>query len=96
MNETLLLVLTWLPVVVESGLFVALAKFYAKRLKEHFLLPEKIVKENSELRGEVGKLNKRLSEEIEESKKLKEELEKFSLQLKGINPDEIKKRIKAN
>ena len=96
MNETLLLVLTWLPVVAESGLFVAVARFLAKRLKEHFSLPEKIVKENSELRGEVGKLNKRLSEEIEESKKLKEELEKFSLQLKGINPDEIKKRIKAN
>ena len=96
MNETLLLVLTWLPVVAESGLFVAVARFLAKRLKEHFALPEKIVKENSQLRSEVSNLNKRLTEELEETRKLKEQLERFSLQLKGINPDEIKKRITKN
>ena len=96
MNEILLLVLTWLPVVAESGLFVVIAKFVARKLKEHFSIPEKIIKENSELRGEVGKLNKRLSDELEETKKLKEDLERLTLQLKGINPDEIKKRIAMN
>lgn len=96
MNEILLLVLTWLPVVAESGLFVVIAKFVARKLKEHFSIPEKIIKENSELRGEVGKLNKRLSDELEETKKLKEDLERLTLQLKGINPDEIKKRIAKN
>ena len=96
MNDILLLVLTWLPVVAESGLFVVIAKFVAKKTKDHFSIPEKIVKENSELRGEVGKLNKRLNEEVEEVKKLREELNRFSLQLRGINPDEIKKRITKN
>ena len=96
MNDILLLVLTWLPVVAESGLFVVIAKFVAKKTKDHFSIPEKIVKENSELRGEVGKLNKRLNEEVEEVKKLREEPNRFSLQLRGINPDEIKKRITKN
>ena len=96
MNEIVLLVLTWLPVVAESGLFAVIAKFIAKKMKDHFSIPEKIVKENSELRAEVGRLNKRINEEVEEIRKLREELNRFSLQIKGINPDEIKKRITKN
>ena len=96
MNETLLLVLTWLPVLAESGLFIAVAKFLSKKLKDHFSVPTEMVKENKELRGEVAKLNKRLSEEIEAGKELREEYERFSIQLKGLNPDEIKARLKKN
>ena len=96
MNETLLLVLTWLPVLAESGLFVVIAKFFAKKLKEHFSIPAEMVKENKELKSEVSKLYKRLSDEIEESKKMREELERFSIQLKGLDPDEIKARLKKN
>ena len=96
MNEIVLLVLTWFPVIANSGLFVVIAQFIAKKLKDHFSIPEKIVKENSELRGEVGRLSKRLNEQVEEIRKLREELNRFLLQIRGINPDEIKKRITKN
>ena len=96
MNETLLLVLTWIPIVAESGLFIAIAKFIAKKLKDHFSVPEEMVKENKELRGEVAKLNKRISEEVESNRQMREKLENFSLQLKGIDPDYVKKRLTKN
>lgn len=89
MNETLLLILTWLPVVAESGLFVALIKVLAKKMKEHFSMPEKIAKEVKELRSSTAALNSQCATLIEENRKLLKQNEKLYLQLKGIkNYDE--------
>ena len=84
MNETLLLVLTWIPVVVESSLFVALIKVLAKKIKEHFSMPEKLVKETKSVNGNVGALNKQVAMLIEENRKLLKQNENLIMQLKGF------------
>ena len=84
MNEILLLVLAWLPVVAESGLFVALIKFLAKKMKEHFTMPEKIVNETKELKGSVGALNKQIAMLIEENRKLLRQNENLVMKLRGF------------
>ena len=92
MNEVLLIVLTWLPVVAESGLLVILAKVFKKLLKEHFSIPEKIVKENKELRGDIVNLNKGLMNLSEENRALKEEIRKLILEMRGIKSHESIKK----
>ena len=89
MNETLLLILAWLPVVAESGFFAIFARFLAKKMKEHFSIPEKIAKEVKELRSSTAALNSQCATLIEENRKFLRQNEKLSLQLKGIkNYDE--------
>ena len=92
MNEIVLLVLTWLPVIAESGLFVFIVKFMAKQLKEHFSLPKRFADENKELRCEVARVNKKLISLSEENIELKEEIHKLILELRGIKANEIIKK----
>ena len=93
MNETLLLILTYLPLVAESGLFVVIAKFLAKQLKEHFSTPEKMIKETKDLKGSVAALNSQVAVLIEENRKLLRQNEKLTMQLKGFKDygEDVKK-----
>lgn len=84
MNETLLLVLAWLPAVAESGLFIFVAKFFKKQLDKHFSLPNQIVNEIKELRASNAALNSQVAVVIEENRKLQRINEKLSSQLKGF------------
>lgn len=83
MNDTLLLVLTWLPVVAESGLLVFAAKFLAKKIKDHFSIPEKSLQETKELKAEMKKLNSYNAKLAEENEKLQSQLNNLTMQLKG-------------
>lgn len=84
MNQVVLLVLTWLPVVAQTGLFAFIAKFISKKMKEHFDTPERTNKEIKELRSELGKLNKNNCDLIEYTKKLLEDNKNLKMQFKGI------------
>ena len=89
MNEVLLLVATWIPVVVESGLFVWLIKFIDKKIKNHFSTPTKLVNEIKDLRASNGALNKQIAMVIEENRKLQRLNQKLLMKEKGfLNYDE--------
>ena len=97
MNEVVReIIVAYLPALASvAGTTVAavvIRKFVLGVIKE---LKSK-VDEAAELRKEVAKLNKRLSEEVESNREMKEKLESFTLQLSGINPNEVKKRITKN
>lgn len=92
MNEILLLVLTWLPVLAESGLFVIVGKFLSKQLKEHFSLPKRIVEESKELKREISSLNQKLASLAGENAGLKEEIHKLILEMRGIKANESVKK----
>jgi regulator of replication initiation timing len=89
MNDILLLVATWIPVVVESGLFVWLIKFIDKKIKNHFSTPNKLVNEIKDLRASNGALNKQIAMVIEENRKLQRLNQKLLMKEKGfLNYDE--------
>lgn len=84
MNDILLLVLTWIPVIAESGLAVVLVKYIAKKLEKHFSTPEKLLGEIKELRASNGALNKQIAMVIEENRKLQRQNHKLLMKEKGI------------
>ena len=84
MNETLLLVLNWLPVLVESGIFVFLVKFLAKKLKDHFSTPERLKKEIEKLNSSIAALNKQVSIIIEDNHRLERENHRLMMKSKGF------------
>lgn len=84
MNETLLLILTWLPVVAESGLLVFAAKFLAKKIKDHFSIPEKQLQEAKQLKSEMRQLNSYNAKLAEDNQKLQTQIHNLTMQLKGF------------
>lgn len=92
MNEKLLLVLSWLPVLAESGLFAVIARFIAKQLKEHFSLPKENVEENKKLKNEIARLNTRVTSLSEENVNLRQEIHNLILELRGIKANESIKK----
>ena len=92
MSEIVLIILTWLPVVAESGLFVLIVKFISRQLKEHFSLPKRVVDESKALRSELAATNKKLLSLSEENIELKEEVHKLILELRGIKANESIKK----
>lgn len=92
MSEIVLIILTWLPVVAESGLFVLVVKFLAKQLKEHFSLPKRIVEESRELKREISSLNQKLAYLAGENSGLKEEIKNLILEMRGIKANESIKK----
>ena len=93
MNEVLLIVLTWLPVVAESGLFVIVAKFLAKKMKDHFSTPENMLKEVKDAKASIGALHREIADLIAENRKLIRLNEQLTMKLKGFKDydEEIKK-----
>ena len=92
MNQTLLLVLAWLPVVAESGLFIAVAKFLASKLKEHFSTPKKLTEEIKEVKSQLVANNKNNIALQQENELLREELHKCILEMRGIKANESIKK----
>lgn len=92
MNEILLLVLTWLPLLAESGLLVFVIRYIAKQLSKHFSIPHKIVEENKALKSELAASNKKLSNLEEKVSILIEETHNNTLQMKGIKVNESIKK----
>lgn len=92
MNGTVLLILSCLPLVAETGFFVVIAKFFAKKLKDHFSIPGKIVDELKDVKSEIRKLNSRNYDLSKENKELTQKVENLTMQLKGFRDyGEVKK-----
>ena len=85
MNQIVTLVLTWLPLLFESGLLIYIIRFIAKELKKHFSIPEKLVTEIKDLKLEIRNVNNNNAKISEENKKLQDQVYRLTMQLKGIN-----------
>ena len=97
MNEVLKeIIVSYLPVIASVGGTTIAAVFIKKFVIKVIENLKNKVDEAAELRNEVAKLNKRLSEEVESNKLMKEKLENFTLQLRGVDPDYVKKRLSKN
>ena len=97
MNEVLKeIIVSYLPAIASIGGTTVAAVFIKKFVINVVRELKHKVDEAAELRNEVALLNKRISEEVESNKQMKEKLENFSLQLKGIDPDYVKKRFTKN
>ena len=97
MNEVLKeIIVSYLPAIASVGGTTIAAVFIKKFVIKVIQNLKNKVDEAAELRNEVAKLNKRLSEEVESNKQMKEKLENFTLQLKGVDPDYVKKRLSKN
>lgn len=97
MNEVLKeIIISYLPAIASVGGTTVAAIFIRKFVIGVVKSLKEKVDEAAELRHEVAKLNKRISEEVESNRQLKEKIENFSLQVKGIDPNEVKKRLSKN
>lgn len=88
------ILLAYLPTIASVGGMAAVAFIIKKFVFSVISELRKKVDEAAELRGEVGKLNKKVGELVESNKELSETNEALKLELRGINPDEIKKRLR--
>lgn len=84
MNEVVLIIVSWLPVLVESGFFVFIVKYFGKQLKNHFSTPEKLIKELKDLKSSNAAINKQLALVIEENHKIQRENHKLIMKEKGF------------
>lgn len=84
MNEVVLIIVSWLPVLVESGFFVVIVKFLDKQLKNHFSTPEKLIKEIKDLKASNAALNKQVALVIEENHKIQRENHRLMMKEKGF------------
>ena len=97
MNEVLKeIIVSYLPAIASIGGTTIAAVFIKKFVINVVRELKHKVDEAAELRKEVALLNKRIGEEVESNKQMKEKLESFTLQLKGIDPDYVKKRLTKN
>lgn len=97
MNEVLKeIVISYLPAIASVGGTTVAAIFIKKFVINVVKSLKEKVDEAAELRQEIARLNKRIGEEVESNKQLKEKIENFSLQVKGIDPNEVKKRLSKN
>ena len=97
MNEVLKeIIVSYLPALASIGGTTIAAVFIKKFVINVVRELKHKVDEAAELRKEVALLNKRIGEEVESNRQMKEKLENFSLQLKGIDPDYVKKRLTKN
>ena len=97
MNEVLKeIIVSYLPALASIGGTTIAAVFIKKFVINVVRELKHKVDEAAELRKEIALLNKRIGEEVESNRQMKEKLENFSLQLKGIDPDYVKKRLTKN
>ena len=97
MNEVVKeIIVSYLPAFASVAGTTVAAVFIRKFVLGVIAELKRKVDEAAELRNEVAKLNKRLSEEVESNREMKEKLESFTLQLRGISPNEAKKRLSKN
>lgn len=77
MNETVLLIISYLPAVISLVGSVAAALVSIKKVSSK-------ISETELLRRQLGCLNKKLAEQLEKDEELKKEIESLRMQLKGI------------
>ena len=93
MNSTIvLLILTWLPVIAESGLFAVVGVFIEKTLKEHFSIPNKLTKEIKEQKNQIAELNRQIRLLLDDNANLRTEIYKNTLEMRGIRSNESIKK----
>lgn len=88
------ILLAYLPAFASVGGMAAVALIIKRFVLSVISELKKKVDEAAALRGEVGKLNKKVGELVESNKELSETNEALKLELRGINPDEVKKRLR--
>ena len=81
MNETVLLIISYLPAVISLIGSVAAALLSIKKVSSK-------ISETEMLRRQLGCLNKKLEEQLEKDEELKKEVELLRLQLKGFKRHE--------
>ena len=77
MNETVLLIISYLPAVISLVGSVTAALLSIKKVSSK-------ISETELLRRQLGCLNKKLAEQLEKDEELKKEIESLRMQLKGI------------
>lgn len=99
MNDIILLILSWLPLIPETALGIVLVVAIKKALKDHFTLPfkllevnEKLSKENNDLKKDNADLKKDLIIIKEMLTSVSEDVDRIELKQKGFALNEkIKK-----
>lgn len=86
MNDIVILILTWLPLIPESALLVFAIKFISKKIKEHESLPDKVLSEVKKANHENAILCKDNQEIKEMLVKALKDNEELKLRIKGVLP----------
>ena len=83
-QQTIILIIQGVITIFQTGSFVGIAAYLVK-------LISKKVEDSSGLKGELGKLNKKLSEVIQDNEDIKCRYDAFMLEMKGLkeNADQI-------
>ena len=76
-QQTIILIVSGAIALLETGSWVGIAAFIIKFVG-------KKVEDSTGLKGELGKLNKKLSEALEQNKELKCRYDALMLEMKGI------------
>ena len=76
-QQMIILIISGVVSLIQTGSWVGIAVFLVK-------LISKKVEDSTGLKGELGKLNKKLAEVIEENEELKCRYDAFMLEMKGI------------
>lgn len=82
-QQTIILIVSGAIALLETGSWVGIAAFLAK-------LISKKVEDSSGLKGELGKLNKKLSETLTQNEELKCRLDAYALEMKGLKQNACK------
>ena len=81
MNETVLLIISYLPAVISLVGSVAAALLSIKKVSSK-------ISETEMLRKQLGCLNKKLAEQLEKDEELKKQIEDLQLELRGFKRHE--------
>lgn len=83
-QQTIILIISGAVSLIQTGSWVGIAVFLVK-------LISKKVEDSTGLKGELGKLNKKVSEMLEENQELKCKYDAFMLEMKGIKQNAYKR-----
>ena len=83
-QQTIILIISGALALIETGSWVGIAAFIIKFVG-------KKVEDSTGLKGELGKLNKKLSETLVQNEELKSRYDALMLEMKGIKQNACKR-----
>ena len=88
-QQTIMLIISGVLAILETGSWVGIASYIVKFVS-------KKVEDSTGLKGELGKLNKKLSEALEQNAELKCRYDALMLEMKGIKQKWLPQKEQKN